>query len=99
MSMIGKFFLGLICQQMAHMVAVLLEIPATEKTVDIFFKVGKYFLIFYFCMYCRGRMEPCSTVFFELNKIVICSMPSLVRGANGTVSEIRQVGDIPQVHG
>ena len=35
--MIGKFFLGLICQQMAHMVAVLLEIPATEKTVDIFF--------------------------------------------------------------
>ena len=39
-------------------------------------------------------MEPCFTVFFELNKIVICSMPSLVRGANGTVSEIRQVGDI-----
>ena len=25
-------------------------------------------------------MEPCFTVFFELNKIVICSMPSLVRG-------------------
>ena len=44
-------------------------------------------------------MEPCFTVFFELNKIVICSMPSLVRGANGTVSEIRQDGDIPQVHG
>ena len=25
-------------------------------------------------------MEPCFTVFFELNKIVICSMPSPVRG-------------------